>query len=58
MMCADCKVGGQFNSLGHYDKAEELHTYCKGGCGCQHKTGPGWFVRKGEKIPLMQIQSP
>ena len=58
MICKDCKVGGNFNSLGQYDKAEEIHTYCKGDCGCQHKIGPGWVVRKGEKIPPMQTQSP
>jgi len=37
---------------------EELHGYCKGDCGCQHKTGPGWFVSRNAKAPLMQTQSP
>ena len=39
-MCSDCKVAGNFNSLGQYDKAEEMHGYCEGDCVCQHKTGP------------------
>ena len=39
-MCADCKVAGEFNLRGQYDKAEEMHGYCKGDCACQHKTGP------------------
>jgi len=58
MMCADCKVAGKFNLLGQYDKAEEMHGYCKGDCVCQHKTGPGWVVRKGQSPTLMQTQSP
>jgi hypothetical protein len=58
MMCSDCKVAGEFNSRGQYDKAEEMHGYCKGDCACQHKTGPGWCVRKGQKATLMQTQSP
>ena len=40
MICEDCKVGGNFNRLGSWDKALELHSFCKGGCCCQHKTGP------------------
>ncbi len=58
MICADCQVGGDFNAKGNYDKAEELHGYCKGNCGCQHKTGPGWYVKANAKAPLMQVQSP
>ena len=58
MICTDCTVAATFNSNGNYDKAEELHEYCKGDCGCQHKTGPGWFVKRNEKAPLIQVQSP
>ena len=58
MICLDCKVGGDFNSLGNYDKAEELHDLCKGDCPCHHKTGPGWVVKVGEKAPQMRVQSP
>ena len=58
MICDDCSVGGDFNSQGKYEKSEELHGFCKGDCGCQHKTGPGWYVRRGVKAPLMQTQSP
>lgn len=57
-MCSDCKVAGIFNSQGNYDKAEEMHGYCKGDCTCQHKTGLGWVVRKGQSPTLMQTQSP
>jgi hypothetical protein len=58
MICTDCQVGGDFNAKGNYDKAEELHGYCKGDCGCHHKTGAGWYVRKDQKPTLMQTQSP
>ena len=58
MMCSDCKVAGNFNSLGQYDKAEEMHGYCEGDCVCQHKTGPGYVKRDGTKVPLMQTLSP
>ena len=58
MICNDCKAGGDYNALGNYDKAEELHEYCKGDCGCLHKTGLGWFVKANAKAPLMQVQSP
>jgi hypothetical protein len=58
MICTDCKVGGDFNSYSNYDKAEELHDLCKGDCSCQHKTGPGWYVKQGAKPTLMQTQSP
>ncbi len=58
MICTDCTVAATFNSNGNYDKSDELHGYCKGDCGCQHKTGPGWFVKRGSKVPPMQTQSP
>ena len=58
MICSDCQVGGDFNAKGNYDKAEELHQYCKGDCGCHHKTGPGWYVKVGEKPKPVQSQSP
>lgn len=58
MICDDCQVGGDFNSKGNYDKADELHGYCKGDCTCLHKTGAGWYVRVGEKAKPMQTQSP
>lgn len=58
MICSDCQVGGDFNAKGNYDKAEELHEYCKGDCGCLHKTGAGWYVKVGQKPTLIQTQSP
>ena len=58
MICDSCKVGGDFNALGNEDKADELHEGCEGDCGCQHKTGPGWYVKANAKAPLMQVQSP
>ena len=58
MICLDCKVGGDYNALGNYDKAEELHGYCKGDCPCHHKTGAGWYVKVGEKATQMRVQSP
>ena len=58
MICNDCKVGATFNEQGSYEKSEELHDLCQGDCGCQHKTGPGWFVRRGQKPTPMQTQSP
>jgi hypothetical protein len=58
MICTDCSVAGDFNTKGNYDKAEELHEYCKGDCGCHHKTGPGWYVKAGEKPKPIQTQSP
>jgi len=57
-MCLDCRVAGQFNSQGHYDKAEELHGYCKGECACQHKIGLGWYIKKGQRATPMQAQYP
>lgn len=58
MICLDCKAGGDYNALGNYDKAEELHEFCKGDCGCHHKTGAGWYVKAGEKVTQMRVQSP
>lgn len=58
MICLDCKAGGDYNALGNYDKAEELHEFCKGDCTCLHKTGPGWAVKAGEKATQMRVQSP
>ena len=58
MICTDCQVGGDFNAKGTYEKAEELHGYCKGDCTCLHKTGAGWYVRAGEKATPMRVQSP
>jgi hypothetical protein len=58
MICTDCKVGATFNEQGNYDKSEELHDLCRGDCGCQHRTGPGWFVKANGKATLMQTQSP
>ena len=58
MICADCQVGGDFNAKGSYEKAEELHEYCKGDCPCLHKVGAGWYVKVGERATLMQLQSP
>jgi len=58
MICVNCQIVGDFNARGSYDKAEELHGYCKGDCPCQHKVGAGWVVRRGEKATPMQLQSP
>lgn len=58
MICIDCRVAGDFNTAGNYDKAEELHDFCKGDCPCHHKTGHGWVVRRGEKVPPIRVQSP
>jgi hypothetical protein len=58
VICLDCKAGGDYNALGNYDKAEELHEFCKGDCTCLHRTGPGWYVKVGEKATPMRVQSP
>ena len=58
MICEDCMTAGGFNSAAEYKKAENFHDKCKGDCACQHKTGPGWYVKAGEKPTLMQTQSP
>jgi len=58
MICEDCMTAGGFNSATEYKKAENFHDKCKGDCACQHKTGPGWYVKAGAKPTLMQTQSP
>ena len=58
MICDNCKWGGHHNTIGKTDLAKEMHEKCKGDCGCQHLTGPGWFVRKGQKPTPIQVQSP
>ena len=57
MICSECKLAATFNASDE-EAAEDMHKKCEGDCGCQHKTGPGWFVRRGVKPPLMQTQSP
>lgn len=56
MICVHCIIAGEMNKSYSSD-AEKLHKLCEG-CVCQHKTGPGWVVTKGSKVPLMQTQSP
>jgi len=51
-------TAGSFNTATEYKKAENFHDKCKGDCTCQHKTGPGWYVKQGEKAPLIRVQSP
>ncbi len=58
MICSSCKWAGHHNTIGKTDLAKEFHDRCEGDCGCQHKIGLGWVVRKGDKIPPMQTQSP
>ena len=58
MICSNCAWGGHHNTIGKTDLAKEMHDGCEGDCGCQHKTGPGWFVRRGQKPTPMQTQSP
>jgi hypothetical protein len=60
MICPNCRKAGEENSLGHLKRATHWHDKCEyeGDCGCQHKVGPGWFVSKGSKAPLMRTQSP
>ena len=59
MVCVKCKAAGTANSTGDTAIAIGLHAECNDkGCVCQHKTGPGWFVRPGEKAPRMLTQSP
>ena len=57
MICSDCQLAATFNPVDE-EAAKEMHEKCEGDCGCQHKTGPGWFVRRNEKAPLIQVQSP
>ena len=58
MICNLCAVAGEYNTKAKYALAKAQHEECKGDCGCQHKTGPGWFVKANAKAPLMQVQSP
>jgi hypothetical protein len=58
MICHDCMLAATYNSNEKYALAGTFHDKCEGDCGCQHKTGPGWFVRRGEKPKPMQTQSP
>ncbi len=51
-------IAGDFNINHKYALAESFHKNCKGDCACQHKTGPGWYVKAGAKPTLMQTQSP
>lgn len=57
MICDPCTEGGEYNRLNQIKLSEAHHEQCEG-CVCQHKTGPGWVLRKGSKAPLMQTQSP
>ena len=57
MICVDCRLAGSFNSV-DVAAAKVMHEKCEGDCGCQHKAGPGWFVKRGVKVPPMQTQSP
>jgi hypothetical protein len=57
MICQECKTAGDLNSQNQKTKAYRSHNKCKG-CECQHKVGTGWFVRKGEVVPPMRVQSP
>jgi len=57
MICLTCREAAEMNSLEKTKEAKKLHKKCKD-CECQHKTGQGWFVRKGEAVPPMRVQSP
>jgi hypothetical protein len=57
MICSTCKEAAEMSSQQKIKEATKLHKKCKD-CECQHKTGPGWFVRKGEAVPPMRTQSP
>lgn len=46
MICVSCAWAGQANTLGQTTLAKEMHENCKGDCGCQHKIGPNWFIKK------------
>lgn len=58
MICGECKIAAEYNTNGKYVFAENFHKNCEGDCGCLHKTGPGWFIKAGEKPKPMQTQSP
>ena len=57
MICLTCREAARLNSQQMIKEAKKLHKKCKD-CECQHKTGTGWFARKGEKVSLYQVQSP
>lgn len=58
MICPECQVAGDFNTKAKFALAKASHEECKGDCTCLHKTGPGWFIKAGEKAKPMQTQSP
>ena len=58
MICVECSAAGVANSVGSFDSAVKLHNECKGDCPCRHKTGRGYVKQQGEKVPMMQTQSP
>lgn len=58
MICSNCTTAADYNTISKFALAEAKHQECKGDCGCQHKTGLGWVVKPGVKVPLMQQQSP
>ncbi len=58
MICHDCQIAATYNKNSKYKLSQSFHGKCEGDCGCQHKTGPGWFVKRNEKVPPMQVQSP
>ena len=58
MICKECCAAGDFNAEGKYQFAGAMHQKCEGDCGCLHKTGAGWFVKSGSKVPQMRTQSP
>lgn len=58
MICQPCQEAAHHNKLQELKRAQKLHSDCEGDCGCQHRTGPGWFVKVGERAPAMRTQSP
>lgn len=58
MICEQCRWAGHHNTIGKVDMAKEFHDQCKGDCTCQHLTGPGWFIKVGQKPSQMRVQSP
>jgi hypothetical protein len=57
MICQPCQTAGDLNQQKKIEEAKNKHGACWG-CECQHQTGTGWFVRKGEAVPPMRTQSP
>jgi hypothetical protein len=57
MICKPCQKAAEMNQQSRIKEAKHNHGGCWG-CECQHKTGQGWFARKGEKVSLHQTQSP